>query len=305
MPRNQSKRDIGALATNVVEAALLALKDRRPPRPFEKSNALNTWLEENFKLQSKLESIKFEPLRKRIHSDGNHLLVEVGGIQTERYAKYETRGEVKYLVGLKVDGRAAEIVSFQVHLLDTTNDHNIGYTQPTRILPFDVQWTWDGNKAAKYSADYALNPNAAYRMYDVDCTNFGSQCLSAGGKTEVGSIIDRDKDDVWFYGSFEATTSYTWAAAQNLFQHLTGHTDTQSVNDHLSLRVGDLIILEPKPGHSWHVMAVTERTDDDALMSYHTKNTLRRSFNQILANDVAAKQFWYLKIGTTYTAMMA
>jgi hypothetical protein len=159
-------------------------------------------LEENFKLRSKLESIKFEPIRKRIYSAGNHLVVEVGGLQTERYAKYETCGDVKYLAGLKAHGRAVEIVSFQVHLLDTTpDDSDIGYVQPAPALPFDVQWTWEGNKAAQYSADCAMNPNASYRMYDVDCTNFGSRCLSAGGKTEVGSVIDRDKDDVWFYGS--------------------------------------------------------------------------------------------------------
>lgn len=300
-------KNVDRLAMTVVEEALHALRNAAPLREgmFAKSDALLEWIERNLSLsnRAKLKSIEFEPTRRRIRLARDNFLVELSGVQRESYEAYETIGEVTYAIELHIDGTNVRVVSFEVHFINTTPEGEIGDSseRPFR-LPFDVSWTWDGDKAAKYSADYAMSPNSAYRTYDVDCTNFASQCLAAGGKTEIGSVIDRKKDEVWFYGTFEITTSYTWAAAQNLFQHLTNYTDTTTEADHLSLRPGDLIIMEPKPGHEWHAMIVTERTDDDALMSYHTNNTLRRSFIQILNNSIAAKQFWYLKIGTSYKA---
>ncbi|RZM99581.1 hypothetical protein CWO91_35520 [Bradyrhizobium genosp. SA-3] len=303
-------RNVDRLAATAVEEALSALRNKAPLRDgtFAKSDALFKWIERNLSVsnRAKLKSIDFEPTRRRIRSTKDNFLVELSGIQRESYEAYETVGAVTYAVELHIDGANVRVVSFEVHLIDTTSEvESSDLTEGPLTLPFDTNWTWNGDRAAKYSADYAMNPNSAYRTYDVDCTNFASQCLTAGGKTEIGSVIDRKNDDVWFYGTFEATTSYTWAAAQNLFQHLTNYTDTTTEADHLSLRPGDLIIMEPKPGHAWHTMVVTERTDDDALMSYHTKNTLRRSFNQILANSIGAKQFWYLKIGTGYKASAA
>jgi hypothetical protein len=303
-------RNVDRLAAIAVEEALMALRNKAPIREgiFAKSDALSAWIERNLSLsnRAKLKSIDFEPIRRRLRLARDTFLVELSGIQRESYEAYETIGEVTYVVELHIDGATVRVVSFEVHFMDTTPEgENNDLAERPFTLPFDVNWTWDGDKAAKYSADYAMSPNSSYRTYDVDCTNFASQCLAAGGKTEIGSVIDRKKDEVWFYGTFEITTSYTWAAAQNLFQHLTNYTDTTTEADHLSLRPGDLIIMEPKPGHEWHAMVVTERTDDDALMSYHTNNTLRRSFNQILANSIAAKQFWYLKTGTSYKANVA
>lgn len=42
--------------------------------------------------------------------------------------------------------------------------------------------TYNGQKAADYARQYALNPNTSYYDFGkVDCTNFVSQCVVAGG----------------------------------------------------------------------------------------------------------------------------
>jgi hypothetical protein len=129
--------------------------------------------------------------------------------------------------------------------------------------------------------------------------------LKDGGKTERGGIFELKQDRVWVYGSLEASTSYTWAGAQNLFKHLRDHTDSALVSAQSSLRVGDLVIVEPAPGYSWHAMVVAVKTSSDLLMNYHTKDTYRRSLNEIKNTSPPGSQFHHIKIGTKYTTELA
>lgn len=44
---------------------------------------------------------------------------------------------------------------------------------------------YNGSEAAAYAEKYAENENKEYPYFDMDCTNFVSQCVNAGGKKMV------------------------------------------------------------------------------------------------------------------------
>lgn len=167
-------------------------------------------------------------------------------------------------------------------------------------------WTWSGTASGAYADKDAINHNTSvYRDYTNDCTNFASQCLKDGGKTERGGVFELKEDKVWVYGSLEATTSYTLAGAQNLFRHLRDHTNSAIVGAQSNLRVGDLVFIEPAPGGSWHAMIVGAKTNTDLLMNYHTNDTYRRSLNEIKRTSPTGSKFHHVTIGTSYTTALA
>lgn len=164
----------------------------------------------------------------------------------------------------------------------------------------NLLWVWDGKAAGAYSDKYALEPNAEYRTYDNDCTNFASQCLKSGGKTEVDG--ERTDNRYWYYGIFPQTTAYSWAGAYNLYNHLTKFTDSQIVSNIADLRVGDLIFMDypALPGDINHAMIVAEKVgNNDVLLNYHTINTKRNSFLLIQRASPDAK-FFFVKVGSSY-----
>ena len=69
-------------------------------------------------------------------------------------------------------------------------------------LLLTLSLSYDGNKAKNYALQYCRNYNTAYNKYPgVDCANFVSQCLKAGGfdfsncsgKDNKGMIINCGK----------------------------------------------------------------------------------------------------------------
>lgn len=70
---------------------------------------------------------------------------------------------------------------------------------------------YDHAAAQRYSDQYVLSPNPAYRYWPGgDCTNFVSQCMKAGGMAE---------SDDWYYNHF-FSQSLTWVNANELKEHL-------------------------------------------------------------------------------------
>ncbi len=76
--------------------------------------------------------------------------------------------------------------------------------------------------AVRYAIRHALSANPAYIRYGNDCTNFVSQCMHAGGWSQIKGWYQ--SNSVWWYtgGIFGVrAASYTWAAAQNFFNFTT------------------------------------------------------------------------------------
>lgn len=144
--------------------------------------------------------------------------------------------------------------------------------------------------AEKYAEKYAKNPNPAYRTFDLDCTNFVSQALLAGGWTEVGKYAYWS-DDAWYYdGGSRPWYSNSWAVADSLYRFLDRHPGRAtklSVGHPYSTRfqAGDIIQIDYDRNGRWdHSMIVTGvrlGDADDLLMSYHTSNTLDKSLISI------------------------
>ncbi|MBR1300655.1 amidase domain-containing protein [Bradyrhizobium sp. AUGA SZCCT0042] len=305
-------------AEAAVQEALAAVQqsDASAMRRFEQSSAqpLYGWVESALALDRELARtprlVRFRRLASHVAPFGRLWRVELTGFQEEEYevtgALQVTRGQVTYVVDLDLSGSGAVIEGIRAEYIDrrtpdSGTEEGENKERPSELGPH-ILWTWNGAAAAKYSDDWAERINPGYREYPNDCTNFASQCLLAGGKDQVGSLINRPNDDVWFYGALESTTSYTWAGAQNLYRHLVLHTNS-TLENLLALRPGDIILLKP-PGANpqWHAMIVGARSANDALMNYHSSFTYRRSFLQIKQGLQPGTTIYYCKIGNGYQA---
>ncbi|HEX6923333.1 MAG TPA: amidase domain-containing protein, partial [Bacillales bacterium] len=74
-------------------------------------------------------------------------------------------------------------------------------------------------EAVKYADRWWNGYNPAYRSFDVDCTNYVSQCLHAGEAPMSGQP---NRGRGWWYGG--KSWSYSWAVAHSLRWYLSGAT---------------------------------------------------------------------------------
>ena len=151
-------------------------------------------------------------------------------------------------------------------------------------------WRYDREKARKYIARYALdpNPNLAYcaswgkdGKTEADCTNFASQVLWQGGvPMQYGG---GSQDSGWWYTKSCAWwgSSRSWRQVNQLLQYLTVVSRRgefrKSARD---LKIGDLIfyrVRHAEDGYSCdgnlfnHTTVVSGFDDDGApLVSYHS-----------------------------------
>ena len=92
---------------------------------------------------------------------------------------------------------------------------------------------YDRNAAATYALTYARNYNTDYKYFTdskgdgVDCTNFVSQCLLAGGMPEIPKnpvviISDKEDDTNWFYLNVLGDrdwVSRSFSSATHFYEH--------------------------------------------------------------------------------------
>ena len=171
----------------------------------------------------------------------------------------------------------------------TITDYKAEINDLTEALSTTV-WLWNGNSAAAYSDQYAINYNNSYRAYSNDCTNFASQCLKAGGKIEINNG-DRTRYDSWYYGLFTFTTSYTWAGAHNLAVHLYNYTNTNCFPSSIyEYDKGDLLFADwESDAHGDHTMIIRKVIYDpnkpNGYVNYHSTNTYNKSVLQIVIEN--------------------
>ncbi|WP_327683275.1 amidase domain-containing protein [Kitasatospora sp. NBC_00458] len=136
------------------------------------------------------------------------------------------------------------------------------------------------------TADRARRSIGVRREYGQDCTDFVSKALYHGGgmRTRQG---DRTRDYAWWdqgYLFWKPFKSYTWSAAQNLYNHLTGYRYTQSIMSVHSAKPGDLVFFK------WY----TDRGINHAavVVSYGRKMELRQHgpTDQTTLYDALARQ---------------
>jgi hypothetical protein len=167
-------------------------------------------------------------------------------------------------------------------------------TRPPLDIRLAAEATYSPTAAANYALTYAYSYNSNYRVYSAnDCTNFTSQALRAGGWPfdETGG---RTEPTTWYYGSFEFTTSYSWAAAHNFYLFFKQSGRGFMASYFSDLLKGDMVQADwgPTPdGNISHSMIVDEVVNGVAFVTYHSTNTKHRSLNDIAAQNPGTN--WY------------
>lgn len=150
-----------------------------------------------------------------------------------------------------------------------------------------ISYRYDRLKAVQYAEKWWNSYNPAYKKFEVDCTNFISQCLHAGGAPMRGYP---NKSKGWWMRS--NNWSYSWSVANSLRSHLASSTvglQAREVGSPHELMLGDVICYDFQgDGRFDHNTIVTGK---DALgmplVNAHTSNSRMR--------------YWAYEDSTAYT----
>lgn len=142
--------------------------------------------------------------------------------------------------------------------------------------------------AVNYAITYALSPNPAYRYFPLigdssgDCSNFLSQCLTAGG----ASMVFNSSHPWWYKHNNQFTTkddtwSVSWTVAHSLYWTLKVNEERKlpgpkglEVNGINKLEIGDLIFYEDNNGKIFHSAIITSIINGYPLISQHSYEAL-------------------------------
>ena len=131
--------------------------------------------------------------------------------------------------------------------------------------------------AVDYATKWWNSYNPAYPSFQVDCTNFISQCLRAGGAKMTG-YPNRSKG-WWIQGG---NWSYSWSVAHALRWYL--ETSKQGLrarrlNSPLDLELGDIIFYDFEgDGKVNHSTIVTSFINGEPYVHAHTSNSANRHY---------------------------
>lgn len=134
-------------------------------------------------------------------------------------------------------------------------------------------------KVKRYAELWWNRYNPVYPKFDVDCTNFVSQCLQAGGlPLEYTGQLGKGW---WVQG--KTSWSYSWSVAHSLMLYLTGSIKKNQSRGVLKesaeeLMVGDVICYDwDGNGHFQHnTIVVAKDPNGMPLVNAHTTNSRHR-----------------------------
>lgn len=139
-----------------------------------------------------------------------------------------------------------------------------------------ISYSYDRLKAVQYAERWWNSYNPAYKKFDVDCTNFISQCLHTGGAPMRG--YPNKSKGWWMRGN---SWSYSWSIANSLRLYLStskSGLQAREVSSPDELQLGDVICYDFQgDGRFDHNTIVTGK---DAygmpLVNAHTYNSRMR-----------------------------
>ena len=142
-----------------------------------------------------------------------------------------------------------------------------------------IQGSFSRTKARDYALKYWKNYNNNYRKFDNDCTNFISQAMYAGGWTHKSGFY-RDSQ-YWWYNSLNQ--SWSWIGVPYWHDFALKHSKrTVKLSSPRSLWEGEVLQVDfTNNGVKDHTMIVTKKTSSEIYLTYHTNDTLNRSFASI------------------------
>lgn len=137
------------------------------------------------------------------------------------------------------------------------------------------RYPYDRRKAQRYAELWWNGFNPQYKKFDVDCTNFVSQCLSAGG---MPMDFAPRKDRGWWYRFQGPSWSYSWAVAHALRWYLENSGRAKSVANPQELMIGDVICYDWDGNGRWEHNTIVVDFDRNGmpLVNAHTVASHRR-----------------------------
>lgn len=139
---------------------------------------------------------------------------------------------------------------------------------------------YDRSKAKQYADTWWNEANPNFIHFDVDCTNFVSQCLYAGnapmhytGKRDQGWwYVDSNNQEKW---------SFSWSVSHSLYWYLntsSSYLKAERVNSPEQLTIGDVIIYDWDGNENYQHSAIVADVDKNGmpLVNAHTANSKHR-----------------------------
>ncbi|MGC4378078.1 amidase domain-containing protein [Fictibacillus sp. Mic-4] len=141
---------------------------------------------------------------------------------------------------------------------------------------FNRKFEYNRLEAVKYAERWWNTFNPAYKAFDVDCTNYISQCLYAGGIPMTDHTI-RTKG--WWFR--QNNWSFSWTVANAFRWHLSGSRSglrAQEVSSAHQLMPGDVICYDFEGNGRWDHTTIVVGKDSvgEPLVNAHTTNSRMR-----------------------------
>lgn len=182
----------------------------------------------------------------------------------EQYVPYQFQLENKSIRNHKQIETEIESVTASLH------------PEELKRSPGESRFNYDRLAAVKYANRWWNSYNPAYRKFDVDCTNYVSQCLHAGGAPMTGSP---NRGQGWWYGT--SSWSFSWAVAHSLRWYLSGSTSGlkgKEMGAATELIPGDVICYDFEDDGNWNhnTIVVAKDQNGEPLVNAHTSNSMNR-----------------------------
>ncbi|WP_205599218.1 amidase domain-containing protein [Oceanobacillus halotolerans] len=140
----------------------------------------------------------------------------------------------------------------------------------------EQRFSYDRLAAVKYAERWWNSYNPDYKQFDVDCTNFISQSLHAGGAPMHGAP---NRNQGWWYQ--DDNWSYSWSVAHSFRWYMSGATnglkgtEVESASD---LKPGDVICYDFEGDGKWDHTTIVVANDNEGmpLVNAHTDNSRHR-----------------------------
>lgn len=138
---------------------------------------------------------------------------------------------------------------------------------------------YNRSQAVAYANRYWNEPNPSYPYFDVDCTNYVSQCLHAGGVPMVRT--NNRSTGWWFQPGAKPNWSFSWAVANSLYLLLRSGKapfHARQVDHPSELEPGDVICYDFDGDGHWQHNTIVVAKDEQGmpLVNAHTTNSSHR-----------------------------
>jgi hypothetical protein len=189
--------------------------------------------------------------------------------------------------GILVEDNEINLDGLEVPQVETNNGARNLEEQVEIEEEVRKSFKYDRLKAVQYAERWWNDYNPAFKSFDVDCTNYISQCLNAGGAPMQG-YSNRSKG--WWMRN--NNWSYSWSVANSMRLYLPGSKvglRAKEVNSPSQLLPGDVICYDFQgDGRFDHTTIVTAKDAEGMpLVNAHTTNSRRR--------------YWAYEDSTAYT----